>query len=87
MTIVVFETTHLTITTTSWAATELKGTSGASAYTEVHCLEAPIKATARLQMTMVEFLAMVAESTKVLDLRPWQIKRAPVLADFAEKLR
>ena len=73
MTIVVFETRHLVIATPSWAATELQNS--AAPLVEVHVLEAPIRAQCRLEMTLAEFLDIVASAGKILDLRTIQVKR------------
>ncbi len=67
MTILVLNSGILTIATESWAATELKD--ARRPLVQVHVLGSPVKAQCNLGMTMAEFLDLLAEGGKVVDLR------------------
>ena len=65
MTILVFNSGILTITTPAWCATAMEKND----LVQVHVLGAPIRAQANLRMGLLEFLAMVADGGKIVDLR------------------
>jgi hypothetical protein len=70
MTVVVFNSGILTVTTPSWCATELRDAD--KPLIQVHVLGSPSVAKANLPMTMMEFLALIADGGKIVDLRGMQ---------------
>ena len=71
MTVIVFNSGILTIATESWAATAINE-KHRETKVQVHLLNAPTKSQCNLDMTITEFLALIAEGGKIVDLRGMQ---------------
>lgn len=84
MTCLVFESGILTIATESWCATELRDPK--TPMVQVHVLGSPAVAQCNLAMALAEFLSIVAEGGKVVDLRGIQESpRRMSHADYTEQ--
>lgn len=70
MTIVVFKSGILTITTPAWCATEI--TDAKKPLVQVYSIGSPVHGQANLQMSMEDFLDVIAEGGKIVDLRSMQ---------------
>ena len=69
MTTLVFNSGILTIATESWAAVAMRKDAN---LVQVHLLSSPTTAQANLEMTMDEFMAIIADGSKIIDLRKIQ---------------
>lgn len=74
MTILIFNSGILTVASESWTATEL--TEGKRPLVQVHIFGSAALVQASLEMSLAEFLRIVAEGGKMVDLRGLQV---PVL--------
>lgn len=82
MTILVFNSGILTITTPAWCATATEHND----LVQVYVLGAPIRAQANLRMNLLEFLEIIAEGGKIVDLRPLQEAKKETPTELAERI-